>query len=49
MKTLFYTLAVILLTVTNLTAQKPMKSLHDFTMKTIDGKDLSLSTFKGKK
>lgn len=49
MKTIFYTLAVILITVSNLTAQKPMKSLHDFTMKTIDGKDLSLSTFKGKK
>lgn len=25
------------------------KSVHDFTMKTIDGKDLSLATFKGKK
>lgn len=25
------------------------KNFHDFTVKTIDGKDLSLSTFKGKK
>ena len=32
-------------TVTN--AQQ--KSFYDFTVKTIDGKDLSLSTFKGKK
>jgi glutathione peroxidase len=41
------TIAILLLTATY--AQKTMKSLHDFTMKTIDGKDLSLSTFKGKK
>lgn len=30
-------------------SQKQMKSLHDFTMKTIDGKDLNLATFKGRK
>ncbi|MCS6819041.1 MAG: glutathione peroxidase [Chitinophagales bacterium] len=26
----------------------PVQSVHEFTMKTIDGKELSLSTFKGK-
>lgn len=31
----------------SLSAQK--KTLHDFTVKTIDGKDFSLSTLKGKK
>ena len=30
------------------TAQAQQKSFYDFTVKTIDGKDLPLSTFKGK-
>ncbi|UPT66401.1 MAG: glutathione peroxidase [Sphingobacteriales bacterium JAD_PAG50586_3] len=47
MKAITTILAILTLTITY--AQKPMKSLHDFTMKTIDGKDLSLTTFKGKK
>lgn len=28
--------------------EKPMKSIYDFTMKDIDGKDVSLADFKGK-
>jgi glutathione peroxidase len=47
MKNTLILLLVLVLTTTY--AQKPMKSLHDFTMKTIDGKDLSLASFKGKK
>lgn len=46
-KLVLSTLALLILT--TVYAQKNMKSLHDFTMKTIDGKDLSLSAFKGKK
>lgn len=35
---------------TNSFSQKPiMKTLHDFTAKTIDGKDFNFSTLKGKK
>ena len=30
-------------------AQAQQKSFYDFTVKTIDGEDISLSTFKGKK
>lgn len=46
MKTFIITLFLIMMvTVSN--AQQ--KSFYDFTVKTIDGKDLSLSTFKGKK
>lgn len=46
MKTFILTLIITMMaTVTN--AQQ--KSFYDFTVKTIDGKDLSLSTFKGKK
>ena len=46
MKTFIITLILAMMgTVSN--AQQ--KSFYDFTVKTIDGKDLSLSTFKGKK
>lgn len=46
MKTFILTLIITMMaTVTN--AQQ--KRFYDFTVKTIDGKDLSLSTFKGKK
>lgn len=36
-------------TIISATASAQAKSFYDFTVKTIDGKDLSLSTFKGKK
>lgn len=39
----------LLLIATALYPQKPMKTLFDFTMKTIDGREISLGDFKGKK
>lgn len=42
-------LLTILFGFTILVDMKNPKSVHDFTMKTIDGKELSLSSFKGKK
>ncbi len=47
MKAFLTTLAALCFLTLN--AQQPMKTLHDFTMKTLDGKELSLATFKGKK
>jgi glutathione peroxidase len=38
----------ILLTIVLLTASLPQKSVHDFTVKDIDGKNVSLSAYKGK-
>lgn len=46
MKTLFITL---ILTIMVTTSQAQQKSFYDFTVTTIDGKDLPLSHFKGKK
>ena len=46
MKTLIISLIIIAMT-SVINAQQ--KSFYDFTVKTIDGKELSLSTFKGKK
>lgn len=46
MKTFLFSLILIMMT-TVLQAQQ--KSFYDFTVKTIDGKELALSTFKGKK
>lgn len=47
MRTILFTLLVCL---GFFTAQaQQTKTLHDFTVKTIDGKDLALSKFKGKK
>ena len=34
--------------ITAIAAHAQQKSFYDFTVKTIDGEDLSLSTFKGK-
>lgn len=46
MKTFFISI-IIAFMITTVCAQQ--KSFYDFTVKTIDGKDLPLSTFKGKK
>lgn len=46
MKTFLITL---ILTMMATISNAQQKSFYDFTVKTIDGKDLSLSTFKGKK
>ena len=46
MKTFVTTLIIIMMT-TTINAQQ--KSFYDFTVKTIDGKDFPLSSFKGKK
>lgn len=46
MRTFILTLIITMMT-TVINAQQ--KSFYDFTVKTIDGKDLPLSTFKGKK
>lgn len=41
--------ALIMMTIFPFAGIAQTKTFHDFTVKTIDGKDLSLSTFKGKK
>ena len=41
--------ALIMMMIFPLAGTAQTKTFHDFTVKTIDGKDLSLSTFKGKK
>lgn len=48
MKTLTLILAT-MLTASISSAQTTQKTLHDFTVKTIDGKDLALNSLKGKK
>ena len=46
MKTIIISL---FMAITAIAAHAQQKSFYDFTVKTIDGEDLSLSTFKGKK
>lgn len=46
MKTIIISL---FMAITAIAAYAQQKSFYDFTVKTIDGEDLSLSTFKGKK
>ena len=43
-----FILSIIVTMITSV-AGAQQKSFYDFTVKTIDGKDLPLSTFKGKK
>ena len=45
MKTIIISL---FMAITAIAAHAQQKSFYDFTVKTIDGEDLSLSTFKGK-
>lgn len=43
------TLTILIIIVATMTINAQTKSLHDFTVKSIDGEDFDLSQFKGKK